>query len=511
MSIGTWLRNGVRGLAGSQQGFESTVRVTQSRLANTSMLQMDPRERYAVLRSYYEQNGLYDRLTRALYESGIWNRAIKPLRNPAYRIVEAYPAHLWPGDLPDALPIKTENERLIPAIHQVWQWSNWASKKQVMARWLPLLGDVFLKVVRPQGGPRVWFELVDPAHVADFESDERGNLTWVRIEVPRVRRTPSGTPQPYTHVEIWSKELQSFRRWEIDRVGAPTVPVIDAELGPPLEELSFAVMGIDFVPIVHAKFLDIGEPRGIGAFLLQLDKIDAVNADATRLAQMLFRHNKATWALHGIGNDASGRPMPPPRIGGDGATSSADDTVLWRDEDMLRLPGTAELTPLVPDLKYEAHRMVNNDGLLDLQNDCPEMAYWKITEMGPGDISGRALRFMLAPFIKRVLEARGNAEDALARADAMALTIGKGLTGFDVGSFDANEFEHTFSPREVIPISAFEDAQADDLKADAAKKKLESGAWSVAQVLRDAGFSEEQIKAIAQERAGQDSIPLGGQ
>jgi hypothetical protein len=139
MSIGTWLRNGVRGLAGTQQGMDSTYRVLQSQLANTSMLQMDPRERYAVLRSYYESNGLYDRLTRSLYESGLWNRAIKPLRNPAYRITEAYPAHLWPGDLPDALPIKTENERLIPAIHQVWQWSNWASKKQVMARWLPLL------------------------------------------------------------------------------------------------------------------------------------------------------------------------------------------------------------------------------------------------------------------------------------------------------------------------------------------------------------------------------------
>jgi hypothetical protein len=507
MSIGTWLRNGVRGLAAnSSQGMDSTYRVTQSNLANTSTLQGDPRERYALLRSYYEQNGLYDRLTRALYESGLWNRAVKPLRNPAYRIVEAYPAHLWPGDLPDALKIKAENKRLLDPIHQLWQWSNWASKKQIMARWLPLLGDVFLKVVRDPIRPRVWFELVDPAHVADFECDERGNLTWVRIEVLQCRRVGQ-TTQPYTHVEIWSKAEQTFSRWEV--LGVRPKSWIETDLGPPVEVVPFSEIGLDFVPIVHAKFLDIGEKRGIGAFLLQLDKIDSVNADATRLSQMLYRHNQATWALHGAGNDASGRPLPAPRLSN--GTEQADDTALWRDNQLIRLPGTSELTPLVPNLQYEAHRLVNNDGILDLQNDCPEMAYWRITEMGANDLSGRALRFMLAPFIKRVLEARGNAEDALARADAMALSLAgaaPALPGFtDIGTFDQGDFEHGFQPRDVIPISDMEEAQADQMRADAAKKKLESGAWSVAQVLRDAGYSEEQIKTIMAERVSVDVIP----
>jgi len=506
MSVGSWLRNGVRGLAGSSAGMDSTWRTTQARLANTADALVDPRQRYAVLRAYFYQNGLYESLARSLYESGLWNRSVKALRNPAFRIVSAYPDHLWPGDLPDALPIQTENERIIPAIHQVWQWSNWASKKQVMARWLPLLGDTFLKVVRPADRPRVWFELVDPATVADFETDERGNLTWVRIEVPQARKV-GPTTQPYTHVEIWSKAEQTYSRWEVRTANVQALA--DTDLGPPVEVRTFAEMGIPgFVPIVHAKFLDIGEPRGLGAFLLQLDKIDAINADATRLAQLLYRHNQAVWAMHGIGNDALGRPMPPPRIGGDGSAAT-DATLLWRENQIIELPGTAQLTPLVPNLHYEAHRLVNNDGIADLERDCPEMAYWRISEQG-GDLSGRALRFMLAPFIKRVLEARGNAEDALARADAMALTIGKGLPGFDVGSYDDGSLEHTFQAREVIPLSEQEGAAAAQLLADASVKKMQAG-WSQAQVFRDAGLSEEQIALVMAEKAAVDVIPLQGQ
>jgi hypothetical protein len=507
MSIGTWLRNGVRNFATSGSGLETTYRMTQANLATTADVLVDPRQRYGVLRRYYYQNGLYEQLARALYQAGLWNRATKPLRNPCYRIVEAYPAHLWPGDLPGALPIVTENAKLPEAIQQVWQWSNWASRKQVMARWLPMLGDVFLKVVRPQGGPRVWLELVDPAHVAAFETDPRGNLTWIRIEVPQTRDR-GGTSENYIHVEVWSKDLQSFRRWEV--LGGLGLTRPERDLGAPLEEVPFAAMGIDFVPLVHAKFIDVGEDRGVGAYLLQLDKIDAVNADATRLAQMLFRHNQALWALHGIGNDPSGRPLPGPRL--DGAATDANGTQVadWVENQIIQLPGASQLTPLVPALQYEAHRLVNGDGILDLEHDCPEMAYWRVTDLGLGDISGRALKLMLGPFIKRVEEARGNAEDALARADAMALSLAAAAPALPkfagLGNYDAGDFEHGFSAREVLPLSELETGQAEQAMGDAAIKKLAAG-WSQRQVWRDAGLDDAAIQLMEDEKAAVDVIP----
>jgi hypothetical protein len=499
---------------GALNGHASTVRATQTSIARQASRPTDPRDRYAVLWAYYRQTGLYEQLGRALYDVGLWHPALKALRNPAYRIAEAYPAHLWPGDLPDALPIITEHEQIIAPIHQVWQWSNWAQQKQVFARWLAILGDVFVKVATRADATgkvsRCYFELIAPEHVYDWDTDERGNLVLCRIDVPQTRRNDDKLER-YTHVEVWSKQEGNYRRWEIPQ-GQPVEADV-ARLGTPAETRTLASMGLGtgagvFVPIVHAKFMDVGEPRGIGAFTLQLDKIDAVNQDATRLAQMLYRHNKPLWATHNPGMDATGRPLPAVRLPG---TDNDDGTrtAALGDDDIVELPGTAQLTALVPNLHYEAHRLVNNDGLLDLQQDCPEMAYWRITEHSGGEITGRALRFMLAPFVTRVLEVRGNAEDALARLDMMALTIGQAAGLFSgLGTYEHGDFEHRFGERDVVPVSGYEEAQEAQLRADALQKQLASGAYSVAGALRAADVSDEEIEQMATERASLDTIPV---
>ena len=63
------------------------------------------RNQYNYLRAYYLSNGLYDVLRESFREIGYTPEALRPLRNPAYRVVEFYAAKLWPGALPDALPI----------------------------------------------------------------------------------------------------------------------------------------------------------------------------------------------------------------------------------------------------------------------------------------------------------------------------------------------------------------------------------------------------------------------
>jgi hypothetical protein len=104
-------------------------------------------------------------------------------------------------------------------------------------------------------------------------------------------------------------------------------------------------MGINFVPIVHIPFRDIGELRGAGAFIFQLDKIDQINAEATRLSQMLYRHNKQFLAVFG-GTDASGRELPPPEIG-----NSADKkSVEFKDETIMSFSGNGRVESLVPNL-----------------------------------------------------------------------------------------------------------------------------------------------------------------
>lgn len=460
---------------GSWYTGDSAFRAFQINAVRATSAPIAPRELYALLRRYYASNGLYEALAVGLLRAGLNDPLLKGMRNPAFRVVEFYVASIWPGTLPEALPIEAENERLEEPIRRVWTWSNWGQKKQVFARELPMLGDCFVKVASSVNGKRVYFQMLDPAHVTAFDTDERGYLTYCRIDTPTAE--DGGR---WTRTEVWEKASQAVRFYRHQRPDdAP-----ESDLGP-ADVHGFSEYGVDFVPIVHCKFRDVGEDRGVGAFTLQIDKIDEANRKATRLAQQLYRHNDVTWAIEGQGQDREGARLPPLKVREDGTVTDGQEVQLGGDR-MLSLPGGYTLKSLVPDIDFEDSLKVLLADMAELQQDLPEMAYWRVTELGTGDLSGRALRFLLSPAISRAEEARGNAEDALARLDAMALTIGDylRLPGFEgLGSYDAGDFEHRFKPRDVVPLSALEEAELDEIS------------WRTAGLQREAGVSSEQILA----------------
>lgn len=452
-----------------------------------------PGDLYRLLRAYYENNGLFDVLTTILRDAGTPSEQLKGLRNPAFRVVEFHAAHLWPGTLPEALPIVAENAKLEPAITQVWEWSNWGAKKQVAARWLAIYGDLFIKVVQREDKSRVYFQLLDPAHVADFDTDERGFLTYCRIDVPVTEREgDSGRFKRLTNTEVWEKDR--LRVWRHERGDAPI-----GQLGTPVRDDPLSTMGIDFVPIAHAKFRDIGDARGVGAFTLQLDKIDEANRQATRLYSLLFRHNSVTWALRANGMDASGRPLPAPRLSTDSGPVASDGTLRLGDDTLLRLPGNSDITSLVPLLPYDAALAILQDYLRELEQDLPELAYARVREMG--DVSGRAVRLLLSDALSRVLEARGNAESALIRANQMALTLGAhaGLFG-ELGTFEAGDFVHSFEPRDVLPADELERSTTEQAFAQAAATWVTAGLPLAEWLRRERGWSDDDLKALGQAR-----------
>ncbi|MDI6769748.1 MAG: hypothetical protein QMD04_08735 [Anaerolineales bacterium] len=412
---------------------------------------------YSALEFYYHNNGLYALIQQDLMTNGLWTEGMVGLRNPAHRVVEFYVAKLWPGKLSVALPIVTTNENIIEPIHKIWEWSNWGSAKQVAARWFALYGDMFIKVAAKAKGPgepasQVFFQNIKPMYVTDITADERGYLTRIRIDIPRIRK--GETIQTYFYTEIWDKSTQLYRRWENNN-GPGTS---EDRLGQPIEERPFSDFGIDFIPIVHAKFQDVGEPRGIGAFTHALDKIDEANRMATRLHQLLFRFNDVIFAVSANMVDGSGRPLPAPSLElGDDQMGDSQTMTVGTGTKVARLPGNSKLEMMVPDLKYADALEILNAHMRELERDLPEMAYYRMREQGR-DLSGRAIRLLLSDTVDKVLEARGNAETALARADAMALTIGINLELFDknIGAYDLGSFDHTFKDREVIPLSELE-------------------------------------------------------
>lgn len=433
----------------------------------TLTLQNDPKEvpwrdQYTMLRSFYLSNGTYDVLQAYFAGRGFKDHELKELRNPAYRVVEFYATKLWPGKLPEALPIEAENEAILPMIEQVWQWSNWGVEKQVAARWFAVYGDMFLKISTNADADtdevdptRVFIQNLDPRYVTDFDVDERGFLTYARLDISMTRRNGDKL-EPYTRTEIWDKRDGSYRLWEHKH----GLDADLAKLGLPHTENALADFGIDFVPIVWAQFRPIGEERGSGAFSLQISKIDEANRLATRLHQIMFRHNKPTWALEANAIDASGRPLPPPRVG-----EGVNEEIEVDDDTFLKLPGQSRAVPLVPNLDYASHLAAINAQMSELKADLPELAY---SDLRDRELSGRAIKNLLGDAIDRLLEARGNAETALIRAHQMALTIGVQAGLFsDPGTFESGALEHTIAYRDPFPPTIDEKTTAVKTLTDA--------------------------------------------
>lgn len=458
---------------------------------------------YQAMWDLYDQNGLYESLAALLNEQGVWRESLQSLRTPANRVAEFYAAKLWPGaDLSVALPIVTDNKAIKAPIEQVWTWSNWASQKQVAARWLAIYGDLFIKVVGrvdPLGTvpPRVYFELIQPEKVTDIDTDERGFLTYVRIDTPVWRR--EGDKQvARTVTEVWDKGNDRFRKWEHEKGERAELK----DLGKPEPDVSIVdTFGVNFIPIVQIRFRDTGKPRGSGSYAHAFDKITEANRSATRLHQMLFRHNDATMVLRAGGVDAQMRPLPSPRIGNQAGNTASPDTITIGDTKLFRLPGNAELQQLVPNLHYGEALDILNAMMMELEHDLPELAYYRLRDLG-SNISGRAVRLLLSDAIDRVNEARGNAESGLVRADQMALTIGKKIKvpsfGFP-GTFEDGSFDHSFAARPVLPSDELEDAQAAMLR--------QSLGVPDSQLQRELGYSDEAIQKMAAEKqAQQDAL-----
>lgn len=443
------------------------------------------REYYRVLRAYYLSNGLYDFINLQLKAAKTSNDSIKPIRNPAWRVVEFYASKLFPGKLPQALQLDTENARLQEPIEQLWRWSNFSALKQRWARWFAIYGDWFIKIAT-KGDPvdTVYMSLILPEHVTEFETDERGFLTWIRIDIPYL----DDEGDEWVHTETWDKPAQLMTIWR-HKSGLDKKL---SELGTPEFQDGFQNLhGDDFIPIVYQPFRDDGGGRGSGAYSAQLDKIDEANRQATRLAQILFRHNRPIWAATNAGTDASGRPLPPINLAG---LENGDGEIMIGDDSVLALPGMSDLKPLVPSLNYGDALMVLESMMTEVSHDLPELVYYDLREMG--ELSGRAVKYLLDDMISRVVEARGNAETALARAHAMAITIGQNLGVWSgIGDYNSGQLEHSFVERPVLPKDILQMAQTIQTLAASGATLFAAG--------KAAGMSDEEANELA-------DVGLGG-
>ncbi len=462
---------------------------------------------YAVLRLFDLSNGVYDDLASASVAIGRATPSVKAIRNPVPAVCNAWEAKLWP----EPLTIVTENPAITDPLEMVYRWSNWRASRPKVARWTALYGESWIKVQADPLLARVWFEYLEPAYVTDFEEDPRGYVQHVRVDIPKVTETEAGF-KTWTHTEVWSAAEQTYRRWETDGTQDQVAGRRLQDLGAPVEEVSLSAFGIDFVPFVRIPFSDSGESRGIGAIQRALEPIVEADLSATNLHAMVYQDAEGAWVVKANGTLPDGRPIPPMQVAsaaptfdvlgrqtGNGTGVQSDGTVSVGKRSFWRLPGGYELQSVVPDINYLGALAVLEDHDTALERLLPALAYARISEMGGADLSGRAIRFKLTPFIDQVQGIRATALEKLEQADMMALTLGQvnGIPGFEgIGDFDSGAFAHEFEERDIIPLSDLEEAESEQMRATA------YGAWRTAglpdvEALQRIGYTKQDAARIA--------------
>jgi hypothetical protein len=491
---------------------------------------------YDKLESYYLNSGVYQAI-----ENEDWQgvAAVRSLRNPANRVVEFYAAKLdtstWldeeiltieaseaaeDEELPDTEGETAEEapDPIRAALERVWWWSNEEAEGRVAVRQYAWAGDLFRKVSHREdadGNPvAVYVERIDPRHVIDFDKDERGHFTYLRVSVPKARRLPDGDIQRYTQTEIWSKEQQRYRRYEHT----------DTELGDPVTVLILDVAdvgngegftGYDFIPVVHAKFRDIGAPRGLSAFGHALGGIREADRLATKLHEMLFPD--VVWALERqAGPDGTDIPpieledsttdttlLPQGKFWARGydrvSQENAEDIVTLGKTKKLRLPGGASLKPLVPAINFQAHIDALANQIAEVEKLLPETSYYKLREL---ELSGVAMRTALMDVYDRYIEAFTSLASATVRLDMMALTIGQvlGLDGFssaEIGEYgdDGAAWQHRFTPPDPFPETPRDVAQTGLARAQALAEFKDVGGKPYEKALVElAGLTEGEAR-----------------
>ena len=475
--------------------------------ASSTAVRLGDRALYKAFQSYYHVVKLWDYVRASETEPTSLD-----LRSPVNRLVEFYVAHVWPGTLPDALPIEFEDENekaeaVRDAIHQIWTWSNWNIKKQWAIRNFATNGDMVLKIVSDDDedgqSKRVYLQVIDSTDVTSLEVNNRGIIQYIRLDISRTRRNEKGDEEAYTHTEIWDSD--GMRIWEHTKGESASI----RELGNAIDSRTLAQAGVQgFIPFVHAPFRDNGEGRGRNAFLHATRKIDEANALVTQLHSSVFRYKKPLWALMSDAKDTQGRPLPPPRLTEDGLATSTE--IDLSGEKFVSVSGTLQC--LVPDINLADALATVDSQVAEIKQDLPELLYYEIAE-NTNQLATATVRLMLAPAISRILEARANAESALARANMIALTMAQNLTldkfsAAEIGTYATGEFQHTFEEREVLPLTDTERAEIaeKEAKADTARNML---GIPLRIILEERGYTDEEIDRIfklqAEEQKGKQT------
>lgn len=453
------------------------------------------RLRYAIFWAFYE-NTVYDEMSFRNWPQNYKTRYglgeyIRNIYNPSYRLGEFWKAHLWAGtleDIPFLFPDAVDDKNLLAAIMQIWNWSNWQVKKDIVPLYGSVLGDVGILIVDDTRHEKVFFDVVNPNSIVNVELDPVGNVRGYEIQEERQDpRTVKEKSVVYSEIAIRDGDdvvyttLLDGTPWAWNEAGSSwTRPY-------------------GFIPMVMIQHNDVGLQWGWSEIQPGQSKFREVDDIASKLNDQIRIMVESPWLMAGVTAPENSPTATKTNLT---STAAANRPQPGREEiPMFYGPEGATAKALVTDLDIEAVGGNIDRIIKEIERDYPELRLMALGEDDGSVMSGRALRLARQPSETKVKQRRPNYYSALVRANQMAVAIAgfngyEGFSGFDLGSFDQGALNHSIGKMPIFAVDPLDDLELLKEKAAIAKFWTDAGA-SIEQAALQAGLTEDEAAALA--------------
>jgi hypothetical protein len=441
--------------------------------------------------------------------------------SPAHRSIEFWANHILGGSLdplagdgvtrPSALPIVTENEAIRAPIAQVWRDSNWQAKKEVWSRFGAVMGDSAVMVVDDPLKQKVQFKVVDPRTLRDAFPDNFGNVVRYIIEEQRPdpeSRTVTGFPVYAVYTEACERIGESIR-YATFRNGLPYDWRAYDEGDPNAGLITEWTEDYGFVPLVVVPHKDIGLQWGESELQPTLSKLHEVDDLASKLNDWIRVTVDCPWLFTGV---------VPPGTSVTLACPAVNELMVGNDEERPkgreRIPvlysndKDTKAHPLIAPLNVAAVSAHIAAILAAIEAEHPELV---ADDVGPQS-SGEARKVAREKVEAVVVQRRSGYDDAMVRANQMAISIGAikgypGFEGFTAESYARGDLDHSIGSRSVFAIDQGAKIAESLARAQVVKTLTDAGV-SKESAMRQAGWSEEEIAAEVKAKEQEESRML---
>ena len=458
--------------------------------------------RYALLDAYFQGNAyraVHTWAKKMKADFGLY-KYTRDIYNPAFRLGSFYRSYVWGGrldmmagdgvEMPSALPIRTDDEEkeLRLAIARLWRDSNWKTKRKLVPLRGSIMGDAIIQVIDDVEHEKVYLKVTHPGTVASLEKDAYGNIKEYEIQYQRSDPEMNGRTANYGEHVLRDGGDVVYR---LSKNGAPYHWGNVDTKGNYMDEWR---VPYGFVPMVHIQHFDVGLDWGMSEMQPRLSLFREVDDQGSKLNDQIRKMVEAPALYAGVKD-----PATTPKVS---RQSETDERPEIRREEVPALytnDPQAKVHFLVAPLDIAAVAAKIKDDLELLEKDYPELALQRAMSETQS-LSGVALERLQTQAAEKVQDYRDTYDDALVRAQQMAVAIGgwrgyDGYDGFDLDSYGKGELDHEIATRPVFTPTTTQELEYANKRAETQQKQVAAG-WPLTAVLRQQGLDEDVIEAI---------------